>query len=1076
MNRIYKYILLLCACVMTTVIAQAQAQGIPYACGFEEDEDLSNWVMVHRHSAHAQDQWMVGSAVRCEGQRSMYISADGVNAVYGAQPNITVSYLTFKFPDSNKQQNYDISFDWKCSGDSLNSKLYVMVCPEQLLYNEAANNYYDLNKIVSSVSGILNRNVAAACEPLGASRAPFLYSSKEWQNISLSNELRISSARSRIPFAIVFIWVNSNKDPNVRQTGICIDNLQIGDATIKKPQNLTVEPICEDSSLLVSWESGLQEFEVQYRKVGSSTWRRQDGITDGIDGFTRNGTQCSYILQRISEATYDIRVLGVAGDLKSNYSYKNQVLVYCPENHCVDYLNLRGPNVVCSYGYHPNTTQSAYKSEDPYTNIGVIDFGSDSEESRHTIHVDPTETDPRTDDELNTVPKGALASVRLGNWDQTGEAEAITYNITVDAENQGILIVKYATVVEYSGHERSGEPFFRLEVLDEYGQLIDQSCGHADYAYSDAVESGDLNGWHITKSNTNIAWKEWTTVGVNLQPYAGQNIKVRLTTSDCYQSAHFGYAYFTIDCASAKLETENCGNDAKIECHAPEGFTYKWFNEAGEIVGTERELIVDPGRQEYTCRVSFIEDTTCYFEVKTLSAPRFPVPEYVVTPIYEECLSKLKFKNTSHVMTKYDGEENHTNESTEDGHWYFRRLSDNTITESYNWNPVYTCPDGGDSIEVTYITYIGIDNACDSSRVDTIVVPNIIPQHTEFHMVTCPEEPVFFGNEWFNTDTTFVGLYPNFAGCDSTSTLHLKVHPTIEDTYRHDSICSDSSILINGVRYREPMDNQLIMLQTVNGCDSALYMTLTVNKLIKTEMLDDQYTCADDEELFIYFNIIEGIYDSVAIQFSTPELRDTVIYEPNLSTIAIPLPADVLPGYYTATLSFYQFCCGVHTEQYAITIRYRSSIVEQKWNDVLTLLSPNYNGGYTFTAFQWYKDGVAIPGETHSYLYQPLDMNATYYVELTRPDGVIITTCPIQPTLHIDKTEFPTIVPAGQQIPIRTPQPVTAWLYTITGQLYSTHALPQGQVAMPAPTQQGVYVLKVVDNNGETIAKQIIVE
>ena len=143
---------------------------------------------------------------------------------------------------------------------------------------------------------------------------------------------------------------------------------------------------------------------------------------------------------------------------------------------------------------------------------------------------------------------------------------------------------------------------------------------------------------------------------------------------------------------------------------------------------------------------------------------------------------------------------------------------------------------------------------------------------------------------------------------------------------------------------------------------------------------------------------------------------------------------------------------------------------------MLTLLSPNYNGGFTFTAFQWYKDGVAMPGETHSYLYQPLDMNATYYAELTRPDGVIITTCPIQPTLHIDKTEFPTIVPAGQQIPIRTPQPVTAWLYTITGQLYSAHALPQGQVAMPAPTQQGVYVLKVVDNNGEIIAKQIIVE
>ena len=1051
---------------MTSVVTQAQAQGIPYACGFEDDEDLSNWVMIHRYSAHAQDQWVVGSAVRCEGKKSMYISADGTNAVYGSQPNIAVSYLTFKFPDSNTQQNYDISFDWKCSGDSLNSKLYVMVCPEQLLYDESANNYYDLNKIASSVSGILNRNVAAACEPLGLSRAPFLFSSKEWQNVSLSNELRVSPSRSRIPFAIVFIWVNNNTNQDLQQTGICIDNVQIGSATIKKPQNVVVEPICEDSSMLVSWESGASEFEVQYRTVGSSTWRRADGLTDGVEGFTRtNGTQCSYILQRIKEGSYDVRVQAKAAGIVSNWTYENLILVYCPENHCLNYLSFDSPDVVCTYGMTYNGGKGT-----PFDNVGWIDFGPDSQESRHTLHVDPTEVDPRTDSSLHTVPQGALASVRLGNWDTGYEAEGITYSFVVDGQNQGILIIKYAVVLN-KPNTSCGDPGFKMVVLDENGDMIDESCGKADFTYTSAAAAG----WNETKDG-NIVWKDWTTVGVNLQPYDGQKVSVQLTTEDCGGGGHFGYAYFTLDCANAKLETENCGNDAKIECFAPEGFGYKWFNEAGEVVSTERTLSVDPSMQTYTCRVSFIEDTTCYFEVSTISAPRFPVPQYTWEPIYEECLSKLKFKNTSHVMTKYTGSENHTQEPTTDCHWYFTRLSDGVTTESYNWAPVYTCPMAGDTIIVNYTTYIGVDNACDSSRVDTIVVPNIIPQHTEFHMVTCPEEPVQFGNEWFNTDTTVVHLFPNFAGCDSTSTLHLKVHPTIEDTYRHDSICSDSSILINGVRYREPMDNQLIMLQSVNGCDSALYMTLTVNKLIKTEMVEDQYTCADDEELFIYFNILEGVYDSIAIDFSTPALRDTVIYEPNLNTIAIPMPTDILPGYYTATLSFYQFCCGVHTEQYAITIRYRSSIVEQKWNDVLTLLSPNHNGGFTFTAFQWYKDGVAMPGETHSYLYQPLDMNATYYVELTRTDGVIVTTCPIQPTLHIDKTEFPTLVQSGQQIPIRTPQAITAWIYTITGQLYSAHALPQGQVAIPAPTQPGVYVLKTVDSNGEMLAKQIIVE
>lgn len=1065
MKGIYKYIFF-AVCIFTSIQLRAQyAQGIPYACGFEEDEDLSAWVM-NPVTAQAEDQWMVGSAVRCEGQRSMYISTDGKNAVYGSNPNIVVSYLRFKFPEVQKQMNYDVSFDWKCSGDSLNSRLYVMVCPEQQLNNSNSPYFIGLNSFLSSVSGTLPRAVESVCQPLGESNKPFLFSSKEWQNVSLSKKIGVSPNNSSKPFVIMFIWVNNNRDTTISRTGICIDNVQISDATIKKPQKLAVEPICEDSTMLVSWESGASEFEVQYRAVGSSTWRRADGLTDGVDGFTRNnGTQCSYILQRIKEGSYDVRVQAKAAGILSNWTYKNFILVYCPENHCINYLDFNQPNVVCTYGMTYNGNKGT-----PFDNIGWIDFGPDAKESRHTIHVDPTEVDPRTDSTLHTVPNGALASVRLGNWDTGYEAEAITYTFTVDSANQGILIIKYAVILN-KPNTSCGDPGFKMTVLDSVGNVIDETCGKADFTYTSAADAG----WNVTKDEK-VVWKDWTTVGVNLQPYHGQEVSVQLVTEDCGGGGHYGYAYFTLDCANAKLETENCGNDAKIECYAPEGFNYKWFNEAGDVVSTTRELYVDPSMQTYTCRVSFIEDTTCYFEVSTVAAPRFPVPEFTWEPIYQECTSKLKFTNRSHVMTKYTGTENHTQEPTNDSHWYFTRLSDGVTTESYNWAPIYTCPMDGDTIIVNYTTYIGVDNTCDSSRVDTIVVPNIISNHTEFHYTTCPESPIFFGNEWFNTDTTYVGLFKNFAGCDSISTLYLKVHPEVEDTYRHDSICSDSSIFINGIRYREPLDNHLIMLKTPNGCDSALYLTLTVNQLIKTEMEPEPFICADDEELYILFNILEGVYDSVAIHFSTPELRDTVIYQPNQNTIAIPLPADILPGYYTATLSFYQFCCGVHNDEYAINIRYRSSIVEQKWNDVLTLLSPKYNGGFTFTSFQWYKDGLLMPGETHSYLYQPLDFNSNYYVELTRPDGVVISTCPIQPTYHDQIADFPTIVQQGQQVPVRLDQDYTVWFYTISGQLYSTTILPAGNSNCTMPMESGVYILKTVNQAGDMRAQQILVQ
>lgn len=1051
------------------VFAQSEATGIPYSCGFEEDEDLSCWVMNY-NTPNARDKWVIGTQTHSDGKRSLYISADGTNPNYGTKPNIVASYLRFKFPTATEQKDYDISFDWRGMGDSTDSKLYVMVCPEILLTHNAPNNNYNLDNIVKDNYGIISPTlVNQVCQQLGESKERFVCGGAQWQNVALSNKVSISSGNSKYTFAIVFIWVNNNSDEQTHRTGICIDNVQIGSALLKKPQKMSVEAVCEDSTMLVSWESGLTKFEVQYRAVGSATWRRADGIINGVDGFTRvDGTHCSYVLHRIMEGSYDVRVRGISGDVSTNFVYKNNVLVYCPENHCINYIDLYSENVVCTYGYHPLKTGAT-----PYDEIGVIDFGPGEQDSRHTIHVDPTEVDPRTDDGLRTVPPGALASVRLGNWKNGAEAESITYSIQVDSANQGLLIVKYAVVLQnpQSGHTHEQEPSFLMEVIDENGNLIDESCGRAEFSYSDAVEAG----WNLTKDG-NVAWKDWTTIGVNMQPYNGQVVKLRFTTFDCSQSGHYGYAYFTVDCASAHLETDNCGNDAKITCYAPDGFSYKWFNEAGLVVSTDRELVVDPSRQEYTCRVSFVEDPSCYFEVSTVSSPRFPVPSYNVQPIYEECLSKLKFTNTSHVMTKFDGEENHTAEPCEDFHWYFRLLSDGTTTESYNPSPIFLCPEDGDSIEVTYTCYIGADNSCDSVRVDTIYVPSIHPEDTEFFYETCPETPVFFDGKWFERDTTYVTMYPNFAGCDSTSTMHLKVWPKVKDTYRHDSICSDMNLIINGDSYNQPMENQLFMMKTIHGCDSAVYVTLTVNEKLQKKMEPYSYSCADDGSFYIAFDISAGQYDSLQIKFDTPTLRDTTIFDPSVETVLIPFPDTIRPGKYMATLTFYQFCCGMQKEQRAIVIRYRSSIVEQKWNDVLTLLSPEYNGGYVFSGIQWYKNGQLLDGETHPYLYQPLDFSAEYEALLTLEDGLSVFTCPIQPVYHEQQTQFPTIVQAGQKMPVYMDYPTTVWYYTVAGQLYSTFTLPAGYSTMDFPMQHGVYVLKATNQRGESQAQVMIVE
>lgn len=78
------------------------------------------------------------------------------------------------------------------------------------------------------------------------------------------------------------------------------------------------------------------------------------------------------------------------------------------------------------------------------------------------------------------------------------------------------------------------------------------------------------------------------------------------------------------------------------------------------------------------------------------------------------------------------------------------------------------------------------------------------------------------------------------------------------------------------------------------------------------------------------------------------------------------------------------------------TVSIRIAIANQmfvKWNDVIFIS----NKGNLYTAYQWYKDGVEMPGETQQRLYDPTGLQGTtaeYYCRMLRNDGKYIYTCP----------------------------------------------------------------------------------
>jgi len=200
--------------------------------------------------------------------------------------------------------------------------------------------------------------------------------------------------------------------------------------------------------------------------------------------------------------------------------------------------------------------------------------------TRHTIIQAPATFDLNTCNELNPIPPGEEYSVRLGN-DIGSQAEQLRYSVNV-TEETNLFIYKYAVVIEDVPHNPDEKPNFTIEVADSSGKVIDPFCGY----YFVCAHKG-IPTWH---SCTDVAWKDWTTVGIDLTQYIGQTVSIIFTTRDCALGIHFGYAYLSAYCSKVQLTFSYCPGDTIATVTAPPGFSYLWSN--GDT--TQSRIIYNP--------------------------------------------------------------------------------------------------------------------------------------------------------------------------------------------------------------------------------------------------------------------------------------------------------------------------------------------------------------------------------------------------------------------------------------------------------------------------------------------------
>ncbi|MCL1868163.1 MAG: hypothetical protein FWF72_04370, partial [Paludibacter sp.] len=326
---------------------------------------------------------------------------------------------------------------------------------------------------------------------------------------------------------------------------------------------------------------------------------------------------------------------------------------------------------------------------------------------------------------------------------------------------------------------------------------------------------------------------------------------------------------------------------------------------------------------------------------------------------------------------------------------------------------------------------------------------------------------------------------------DDVFTVNIPARNSSEITI-HDTINLGESYHLNG--FDVPVQNtigtfsnfQPLNLHTVSGCDSTVYLILTVLDIITVEFSPLEDICADNANFNIGFNLIAGTMNNVSVIFDEKAHATGFvdIINPNISNqnITVPLPDNVRPDNYSATIIFSNENVQI-PYPFNFTVLYSASIIKQKWNDVLALFNESINGGYIWSDYQWYKNDIQITNENGSYLYVGanggmLDFTAEYRARITRlDDGVTLFTCPFVPeyTENAYQTLRPILATPGQIITIVMEGGKSMTLWTVLGLQIGEYPLTDGENTINAPAVSGTYILSIQKQNGERQNQRIVV-
>ncbi|MDR2907220.1 MAG: hypothetical protein LBU91_04430 [Bacteroidales bacterium] len=549
----------------------------------------------------------------------------------------------------------------------------------------------------------------------------------------------------------------------------------------------------------------------------------------------------------------------------------------CPTSP--DFTDLKAPWVVCNYG----------RTDNPFQDTGIMG-------GRHT-RITGHGLDPNTGNRLPMIPEGDSVSIRLGNQYTGAQAEAITYNFTVE-KDKSLLSVKFAVVLEDPGHILKDQPRFIVRILNDVDELIDP-C--AEY---DITATAGIPGFETYNGRgCPIRWRPWTTVALDLSHYIGQNIKVQFVTYDCKASGHFGYAYFTAECLSNKLDLTCSSTSDTVELNAPPFCeSYAWTN--GDTTTSSKFVYKDANPIAASCLITSV--TGCQFTLNAYVSDDVPFTKD--TTIYDTiCEGESYAKNDfdlspqskigtfTHINSLYDGATcsgNITallNLTVIQRFTYFEKAicyGEDYIENGFNFSKPdvgiwydTVFPSGGSTCDAVFFLKLTVSPSGVSFPKN--ILGNAKPCTGEMETYTLPDADLFTGFNWiipesvniinsrnlsqialqftYETPADTLKLYAE-NGCEG-DTLQLFVEPQLSHYLPfEDSICTGSAYNENDFNIpRQDSAGVYTFVQkysTLSGCDSTrtLYLYVFPTPEIEIQTPKDVICIDDSVELNVVSN------------------------------------------------------------------------------------------------------------------------------------------------------------------------------------------------------------------------------